>query len=172
MMDWLRVTSSQSIEHSGLSKRHPSSSWKAVAFTRLELRMGNAYFIGKILSSRGIRASYSLSFLEVVVACDVVDNESSSTSRDDGADYNESLEEKQKVGDIVCVSGKVRIMRSKNHYEMREYNMDVLQDEKDPSFCAQRGGRISYPSKEVLPSNIDPIPEDLAHDFGLLCLHD
>lgn len=24
----------------------------------------------------------------------------------------------------------------------------------------------------MLPSNIDPIPEDLARDFGLLCLHD
>ncbi|XP_055809560.1 ATP-dependent DNA helicase homolog RECG, chloroplastic isoform X2 [Solanum dulcamara] len=176
-------------------------------------------FIGKIKSSRGIKASYSLSFLEVVVACDVVDNESPSTSRDDGADlmsdktgngrkktvflhlkkffrgtrftylpFLKSLEEKQKVGDIVCVSGKVRIMRSKNHYEMREYNMDVLQDEKDPSFCAQGRPYPIYPSKgglssnflrdvisralKVLPSNIDPIPEDLAHDFGLLCLHD
>ncbi|KAM3269722.1 ATP-dependent DNA helicase RECG, chloroplastic isoform X1 [Capsicum chacoense] len=176
-------------------------------------------FIGKILSSRGIRASYSLSFLEVVVACDVVDNESLSTSEDDGADlmtdktdngrkrtvflhlkkffrgtrftylpFLKSLEEKQKVGDIVCVSGKVRIMRSKNHYEMREYNMDVLQDENDPSFCAQGRPYPIYPSKgglssnflrdvisrtlKVLPSNIDPIPEDLAHDFGLLCLHD
>lgn len=79
-----------------------------------------------------------MSFLEVVVACDVVDNESPSTSRDDGADlmsdkadngrkktvflhlkkffrgtrftylpFLKSLEEKQKVGDIVCVSGKV-----------------------------------------------------------------
>ncbi|XP_009783194.1 ATP-dependent DNA helicase homolog RECG, chloroplastic isoform X2 [Nicotiana sylvestris] len=176
-------------------------------------------FVGKILSSRGVRASYSLSFLEVVVACDVVDSESPSTSRDDGAalesdkadsgrkktvflhlkkffrgtrftylPFLKSLEEKQKVGDIVCVSGKVRIMRSKNHYEMREYNMDVLQDENDPSFCAQGRPYPIYPSKgglspnflrdvisrtlKVLPSNIDPIPEDLAHDFGLLCLRD
>lgn len=44
-------------------------------------------------------------------------------------------------------------MRSKNHYEMREYNMDVLQDEKDPSFCAQGRPYPIYPSKGGLSSN-------------------
>ncbi|CAK9165227.1 unnamed protein product [Ilex paraguariensis] len=88
-------------------------------------------FVGKILSSRGIKASYSFSFLEVVVGCEVVDIESTSGHMVDEIDsgskrmiylhlkkffrgtrftfqpFLRSLQEKYKEGDIVCVSGKV-----------------------------------------------------------------
>lgn len=38
-------------------------------------------------------------------------------------------------------------MRAKNHYEMREYNIDVLEDGKDLSFCAKQRPYPIYPSK-------------------------
>ena len=38
-------------------------------------------------------------------------------------------------------------MRTKNHYEMREYNIDVLEDGKDLSFCVKERPYPIYPSK-------------------------
>lgn len=169
-------------------------------------------FIGKILSSRGVRASYSFSFLEVVVGCEIAENQSTSEHTVDDTDnkgkkkiyfhlkkffrgtrftfqpFLRSIEEKHKEGDIVCVSGKVRSMRAKDHFEMREYNIDVLEDQNDSSFRAKERPYPIYPSKgglnpdflrnmiaralQVLPANIDPIPKDITQDFGLLSLHD
>ncbi|KAB1205712.1 ATP-dependent DNA helicase RecG [Morella rubra] len=169
-------------------------------------------FIGKILSSRGIRASYSFSFLEVVVGCEITENESTSalTANDINGKgkktiylhlkkffrgtrftfqpFLKSLEGKHKEGEIVCVSGKVKTMRTKDHFEMREYNIDVIEDEKDSSFHAKGRPYPIYPSKgglspdflrdiiaraiQVLPVNIDPIPKDIIQDFGLLDLYD
>lgn len=168
--------------------------------------------IGKILSSRGIRASYSFSFLEVVVGCEIAENQSTSEYTVDDIDskgkktiylhlkkffrgtrftfqpFLKSLEGKHKEGEIVCVSGKVRIMRTKDHFEMREYNIDVLEDQEDSSFRAKGRPYPIYPSKgglnpnflrdiiaralQALPVNIDPIPKDVTQDFGLLSLHD
>ncbi|KAL3510597.1 hypothetical protein ACH5RR_029998 [Cinchona calisaya] len=168
-------------------------------------------FVGKILSSRGIRASYSFSFLEVVVACEVTENCSTSEGMIDETEnrrprticlhlkkffrgtrftyqpFLKSLESKHKEGDIVCVSGKVRTMRTKDHYEMREYTLDTLQDE-DSSACGKEKLYPIYPSKgglkpnflkdiisrglQVLPANIDPIPEVIREDFALVCLCD
>nr|POF12508.1 atp-dependent dna helicase like recg, chloroplastic [Quercus suber] len=92
-------------------------------------------FIGKILSSRGIRASYSFSFLEVVVGCEIAENQSNPehTADDVGSKekktiylhlkkffrgsrftfqpFLKSLEAKHKEGEVVCVSGKVRVLR-------------------------------------------------------------
>ncbi|CAM8883886.1 unnamed protein product [Rhodiola kirilowii] len=167
-------------------------------------------FFGKILSSRGVKASYSFSFLEVVVGCDVADTES--TSEDTAASSSENkrsiylhlkkffrgarftnygflrcLEGKHKEGDIVCVSGKVRPMRP-DHYEMREYNLDVLEDEQDLSLRAEGRPYPIYPSKgsinsnqmrdiiwrlvQELPAKIDPIPNDIIEDFGLVSLYE
>ncbi|XP_062150133.1 ATP-dependent DNA helicase homolog RECG, chloroplastic-like isoform X2 [Alnus glutinosa] len=166
--------------------------------------------IGKILSSRGIRNSCSFSFLEVVVGCEIADNQSTSEHTVDDIDskgkktiylhlkkffhgtrftfqpFLKSLEEKHKEGEIVCVSGKVGTMHTKDHFEMREYNIDALEDQKDLSFCAKEKPYLIYPSKgglnpnflrdiiaralRSLPVNIDPIPKDVTQGFGLLSL--
>ncbi|XP_062111094.1 ATP-dependent DNA helicase homolog RECG, chloroplastic isoform X2 [Humulus lupulus] len=169
-------------------------------------------FMGKILSSRGIRASSSFSFLEVVVSCEIGKSESNFKNETDGRDLKEnktiylhlkkffrgtrftfkpflqSLQGKHKEGDIVCVSGQVRTMSTKNHYEMREYNIDVLEDDKDSSFHVRGRPYPIYPSKgglkpkllrdiiasalQALPVNVDPIPRSIIQDFGLPSLYD
>nr|XP_023910609.1 ATP-dependent DNA helicase homolog RECG, chloroplastic-like [Quercus suber] len=161
---------------------------------------------------RGIRASYSFSFLEVVVGCEIAENQSNPEHTADDVGRKEkktiylhlkkffrgsrftfqpflkSLEAKHKEGEVVCVSGKVRSMRSEGHFEMREYNIDVIQEEQDSSFRAKGRPYPIYPSKgginpiflrdtiaralKALPVNIDPIPKDITQDFKLLTLHD
>lgn len=82
------------------------------------------------ITCRGIRASYSFSFLEVVVGCEIAERESNSGcmvgdntggkkiiylhlkkffrgTRFTFQPFLRSLEEKHKEGEIVCVSGKV-----------------------------------------------------------------
>ncbi|XP_034683646.1 ATP-dependent DNA helicase homolog RECG, chloroplastic isoform X3 [Vitis riparia] len=167
--------------------------------------------IGKILSSRGVKASCSFSFLEVVVGCEIADCESKYEqmigandswgkktiylhlkkffrgTRFTNVPFLRCLQEKHKEGDIVCVSGKVRTMRTKDHYEMREYNLDLIEDDQDSSVCPKGRPYSIYPSKgglnsnflrdiisralHSLPVNIDPIPKDIIEDFGLLSLH-
>lgn len=168
-------------------------------------------FVGKILSSRATKASYSLSFLEVVVGCEVADSELTSEHVVDETHHKskriwlhlkkffrgtrftfqpflKSLQQKQKEGDIVCVSGKVRTMSKQDHYEMREYNMDIIEDQQDSSGRVDGKPYPIYPSKgglkpnflrdiisralKTLPFNLDPIPEDITRDYGLLRLHD
>ncbi|XVF02841.1 hypothetical protein REPUB_Repub04eG0209200 [Reevesia pubescens] len=168
-------------------------------------------FVGKIMSSRGIRASYSFSFLEVIVGCEVANNESTLEQIYDDTDtqaekkiylhlkkffrgarfashpFLRSLEGKHRLGELVCVSGKVRAL-SKDHYEMREYSIDVLKDENDSSIITKGRAYPIYPSKgglkpdflrdiiaralQAVTVNIDPIPEEIIKEFGLLCLHD
>ncbi|KAK1577879.1 hypothetical protein Q3G72_025617 [Acer saccharum] len=183
-------------------------------------------FIGTILSSRGIKAGYSFSFVEVVVSCEIADDKATSGHMDDNVDswgkktiylddnadsgekktiylhlkkyfrgsrftsipFLRSLEGKHKLGDFVCVSGKVKTMRTKDHYEMREYNIDVLKDEDDVSLRAKGRPYSIYPSKgglnpnligntiaralQLLPVNFDPIPKEITQEFGLMCLYD
>ncbi|KAI3760002.1 hypothetical protein L1987_50390 [Smallanthus sonchifolius] len=108
-------------------------------------------FIGKVISSRGIKAS---------------------------------------SGDIVCVSGKVRSMRTKDHYEIREYSLDLIRDDDDDdeSACAEGRPYPIYPSEgglnpkllgdtitsvlDTLPPDIDPIPKNILQMFGLTSLRD
>jgi hypothetical protein len=85
-------------------------------------------------SCRGIRASYTFSFLEVVVGCEIAENQSTSEHTVDDIDskgkkkiylhlkkffrgtrftfqpFLKSLEQKHKEGEIVCVSGKVSFL--------------------------------------------------------------
>jgi ATP-dependent DNA helicase RecG len=169
-------------------------------------------FVGNVLSSRGIKASFSFSFLEVVVECEVADIDSNSELGSDESNYKskktiylhlkkyfrgtrftcqpflKSLQEKHKIGDVVCVSGKVKTMRTKNHYEMREYNIDVIQDRDSSNDCAKERPYPIYPSKgglspsflrgiisrtlQDLPANVDPIPKEITKDFDLIRLHD
>ncbi|XP_031268917.1 ATP-dependent DNA helicase homolog RECG, chloroplastic isoform X2 [Pistacia vera] len=171
-------------------------------------------FVGNVLSSRGMRAGCSFSFLEVIVGCEVADIKVTSEDMDDdivvasdrkkkiylhlkrffrgtrftSIPFLRSIEGKHKVGEFVCVSGKVRAMRSKDHYEMREYNIDVLKDEDDLSLLAKGRPYPIYPSKgglnpdilrdtiasalNVLPVNFDPIPKEVTQEFKLLSLYD
>lgn len=87
-----------------------------------------------LFSCRGIRASCSFSFLEVVVGCDIADYESSHEDTIDDTNccrnktiylhlkkffrgtrftfqpFLKSIQEKHKEGEIVCVSGKVSLL--------------------------------------------------------------
>lgn len=171
-------------------------------------------FVGKVLSSRGIKASCSLSFLEVIVGCEVAESGSASacmvSEKTSGSKrtiylhlkkffrgtrftyqpFLRSIQEKQKAGDIVCVSGKVRTMsmRTKDHYEMREYSLDLIRDDDDESACAEGRPYPIYPSKgglnpkllgdiiarvlDALPPDVDPIPKNILQMFGLKSLRD
>lgn len=44
-------------------------------------------------------------------------------------------------------------MRTKDHFEMREYNIDVLEDQEDSSFRAKGRPYPIYPSKGGLNPN-------------------
>ncbi|XP_074328704.1 ATP-dependent DNA helicase homolog RECG1, chloroplastic/mitochondrial isoform X1 [Apium graveolens] len=169
-------------------------------------------FVGKVLSSRGVRASFTLSFLEVVVGCEITEIDSTSEQYTDEIEYKrkktvylhlmkffrgtrftfqpflKSLQAKHKEGEIVCVSGKVRSMHAKDHYEMREYNMDVIPDGNASCASGTERPYPIYPSKgginpnilkniisrvlPVLPGNIDPIPRNITEEFGLVPLRD
>ncbi|KAG8366719.1 hypothetical protein BUALT_Bualt17G0108600 [Buddleja alternifolia] len=169
-------------------------------------------FVGRIMSSKGIRASCSFSFLEVVVACEVENIEPNSECMDDEVQntrkrtiylhlkkffrgtrftytpFLRSIQEKHREGDVVCVSGKVRTMRNKDHFEMREYNIDVLENEGDSCVYAKGRPYPIYPSKKglnpdflrdiisralkTLPIDLDPLPKDVTREFGLLALSD
>lgn len=169
-------------------------------------------FVGKIMSSKGIRASSSFSYLEVVVASDVLDIEPSSDGTADevekrkkrtiylhlkkffrGARFTympflKSIQGKHKEGDVVCVSGKVRSMRNKDHFEMREYSIDVVSNEGDSCVFAKGRPYPIYPSKKglnpdffrdnisralkLLPACLDPLPKDVSRDFHLPSLSD
>ncbi|KAL0463478.1 UNVERIFIED_CONTAM: ATP-dependent DNA helicaseRECG, chloroplastic [Sesamum latifolium] len=169
-------------------------------------------FVGKIMSSRGIRASSSFSFLEVVVACEVADADPNPECTPDKLEERQkrtiylhlkkffrgtrftcspflrSIQEKHREGEIVCVSGKVRTMRGKDHFEMREYNIDMLNGEDDS--CVYPKGRPYpiYPSKKglnpeflrdiisralkTLPVELDTLPKDVTRDLCLPSLSD
>ncbi|XP_010430642.1 PREDICTED: ATP-dependent DNA helicase homolog RECG, chloroplastic [Camelina sativa] len=169
-------------------------------------------FVGKVLSSKGVRASSSFSFLEVIVSCEISDRdrtpENLSCNDEDKArksiflhlkkffrgtrftwqPFLNAIQEKHKVGDLVCVSGKVKSLRADNHFEMREYNIDVLKDDEESSLRAQGRPYPIYPSKgglnpkflsdvisralRILPANMDPIPKEITTIFGLPSLND
>ncbi|KAJ8769268.1 hypothetical protein K2173_002196 [Erythroxylum novogranatense] len=167
--------------------------------------------VGKILSSRGVRAGFSFAFVEVVVGCDIEDNECQYTSDDkvNGREkrfiylhlkkffrgtrftsqpFLKCLEGKHKPGELVCVSGKVKGMPTKDHYEMREYNIDVIKDAGDSSLHVEGRPYPIYPSKgglnpdllrsiiaramQELSADVDPIPKDVIQDCRLLSLHE
>ncbi|KAJ4974770.1 hypothetical protein NE237_007944 [Protea cynaroides] len=177
-----------------------------------EINDGNyLIFYGKVVSSRGIKAGAAFSFLEVVVVCEIAASEVGSKPNSDdligegkkklylhlkkfyrGARFTNqyflmSLQSKHQEGDLVCVSGKVKIMPKKDHFEMREYNIDVLEDEKKPDIDGHVRPYPLYPSKggmsptllreivsralQSLSTDIDPIPKDICEEFGLLTLH-
>ncbi|XWS69325.1 hypothetical protein CRYUN_Cryun04dG0169500 [Craigia yunnanensis] len=79
-----------------------------------------------------------------------------------------SLQGKHKLGELVCVSGKMRAL-SKVHYEMREYSIDVLKDENDSSVITKGRPYPIYVSKGGLNPNFlrDIIARFVPHYFVL-----
>ncbi|KAJ0240511.1 ATP-dependent DNA helicase RECG [Hirschfeldia incana] len=170
-------------------------------------------FVGKIVSSKAVRASSSFSFLEVIVSCEVTGRDQTPENLSCNADddkvgktfylhlkrffrgtrftwqpFLNSIQEKHRPGDFVCVSGKVKALRAENHFEMKEYNIDVLRDEDESSLSAQGRPYPIYPAKgglspkflsdvissalRILPTNMDPLPKEITKIFGLPSLHD
>ncbi|KAF9673989.1 hypothetical protein SADUNF_Sadunf10G0081100 [Salix dunnii] len=190
-------------------------------FPRTYADLQNAHFgiddgqylisVGKVTSSRAVKASYSLAFAEVIVACEIINNVSKQLIDDNNTEgkktiylhlkkyfrgtrftylpFLKKVEAKHKLGDVVCVSGKVRAMSTKgDHYEIREYNIDVLKDREDSSFTVEGRPYPIYPSKgglnpdflrdtisrvvRALVADVDPIPKEIIQEFGLLRLHE
>ncbi|XP_011038654.1 PREDICTED: uncharacterized protein LOC105135468 isoform X3 [Populus euphratica] len=190
-------------------------------FPRTYADLQNAHFgiddgqylisVGKVTSSRAVKASYSLAFAEVIVACEIINNESKHLIDDNNTGgkktiylhlkkyfrgtrftclpFLKKVEAKHKLGDVVCVSGKVRTMSTKgDHYEIKEYNIDVLKDTEDSSSIVEGRPYPIYPSKgglnpdflrdtisravQALLADVDPIPKEIIQDFGLLRLHE
>ncbi|KAL0424639.1 UNVERIFIED_CONTAM: ATP-dependent DNA helicaseRECG, chloroplastic [Sesamum radiatum] len=132
-------------------------------------------FVGKIMSSRGIRASSSFSFLEVVVACEVAD-----------ADPNPE-----------CTPNKLEERQKRTIFAFEEvfpwYPLRMLTFSKKYSGKAQ-GGRyclcqwevflaflfVQYSTSGViyaralktLPVELDPLPKDVTRDLCLPSLSD
>uniref|UniRef100_A0A6N2MXL5 DNA 3'-5' helicase n=1 Tax=Salix viminalis TaxID=40686 RepID=A0A6N2MXL5_SALVM len=152
-------------------------------FPRTYADLQNAHFgiddgqylisVGKVTSSRAVKASYSLAFAEVIVACEIINNSKRNT--------NQEM--------LSVLSGKVRAMSTKgDHYEIREYNIDVLKDREDSSFTVEERPYPIYPSKgglnpdflrdtisrvvRALVADVDPIPKEIIQEFGLLRLHE
>lgn len=134
-------------------------------------------FVGRILSSRAIKAINPLSILEVIVQSEVDHMAKSEGESDDSNSgkkktiyfhlkkylrghrftswrFLKVLEKKHKEGDIVCVSGKVRRTSKEDHYEMGAYSLDVIENEEDSSILEK--GRLYpiYPSKGGLKAQL------------------
>lgn len=142
--------------------------------------------VGTVLSSRGIKAR-SLSFLEVVVSCEMVNLETSihenegchnedekiiylhlkrffSGARFTNRPFLESIQSKYKYGDRVYISGKVKKMCTKGHFEMRQFTIDVLDQEDESSSHMEK---MPYP---IYPSKIGLKPEFLKDTISRLGL--
>ncbi|KAK8916881.1 DEAD-box ATP-dependent RNA helicase 21 [Platanthera zijinensis] len=156
--------------------------------------------VGTISSSRAVRASSSLSFLHIIVSCECFDDNGTSKKNIylhlkkffSGARFTcqpflRSLQSKCKVGSLVYVSGKVKKLRCNDHYEMREHNIDVL-EESEKNVQIHKCPYPLYPSKAglkpqilmdaisralmILSRDIDPIPNDILEEFNLPNLFD
>ncbi|KAL9246275.1 hypothetical protein vseg_019831 [Gypsophila vaccaria] len=128
-------------------------------------------FVGKVLSSRAIKASFSLSFHEVIVCGEAVDHMVGPEVDPGGLNNGEKrqiylhlkkffrgtrftsqgflkiLENKHKEGAIVCASGKVKTTSKAGHYEMREYSLDFIENEGESSLPMKGRPYPIYPSK-------------------------
>ncbi|CAA6661239.1 unnamed protein product [Spirodela intermedia] len=169
-------------------------------------------FVGTVLASRGIKASISFSFVEVLVGCEFADGNHNfdDSNKDHSSKQNRivylhlkkyfrgtrftnqsflrSLQSKYKEGDHVCVSGKVKKLQTEDHYEMREYSIDILDEDGGSNPHAERRPYPLYPAKaglkpgflrdiisralKVVERDIDPIPRMVLSEFNLVDLRD
>lgn len=172
-------------------------------------------FFGRILSSRGRRAGFSGGIVEVIIGCQIPRTDEYCTRSDQ--DYKDKgkrtiyihlkryfrgvrftntwildkLRSKYNEGDLVSVSGKVRALEEDDHFEIREYNFDVLKEEADVIRSEVRGKEETYPiypSKgvldpkyigecirrvlEFLPAEMDPLPANVCQKFNLMKLRE
>lgn len=172
-------------------------------------------FFGRILSSRGRRTGYSGGIVEVIIGCQIHTAVEYCTSSDHdhqdkgkktvyihlkryfrGARFAntwvlDKLRSKYKEGDPVSVSGKVRALEEDDHFEIRDFNFDVLKEEEDLTTSEERG-KVEpcpiYPSKgaldpkyigecirrvlECLPVEMDPLPDNVRQKFNLMKLRE
>ncbi|KAG8059662.1 hypothetical protein GUJ93_ZPchr0002g26208 [Zizania palustris] len=167
---------------------------------------------GTIISSRGVRIKHALSFLEVVVSCSIIENELSSSvkSCNSGADQKKTvhlhlkkffsgtrfssqsflncISSKYREGDIVYVSGKIKKALANHHYDLKEYTIDMLEEEEQQCTLLDRKPYPIYPSKaglkpsllsisisralKMLNPDIDPMPHKVLVEFNLPNLFD
>lgn len=172
-------------------------------------------FFGRILSSRGRRAGNSGGIVEVIIGCQIRTALEYCTGSDhDHQDKGkktvyihlkryfrgvrfastwllDKLRSKYKEGDPVSVSGKVRALEADDHFEIRDYSFDVLEEEADLTTSEVRG-KVEpcpiYPSKgaldpkyigecirrvlECLPVEMDPLPDNVRQKFNLMKLRE
>ncbi|KAL9252860.1 ATP-dependent DNA helicase homolog RECG, chloroplastic-like protein [Drosera capensis] len=165
-------------------------------------------FVGRIFSSKAERRA-SCSFLEVIVECDAHDHDPASEREMDYAGVRKiymhlktwysgirftymrfltRIQQKHKVGDMVCVTGKVKRMPTEDHFEMTGYRLVTIENTPEAFVDAEGKPYPIYSAKgalrplvikdmiaRVLPSlsgDIDPIPKRVREKFGLLHLPD
>ncbi|KAL6635002.1 hypothetical protein ACP70R_027673 [Stipagrostis hirtigluma subsp. patula] len=168
-------------------------------------------FFGTVISSRGIKVKSTLGFLEVVVGCSIVETELSSSveSSNSGAEqktihlhlkkffsgtrfssqyFLNCMSGKHKEGDLVYVSGKIKKALANDHYELKEYTIDRLEQEGEQSTMLDRKPHPIYPSKaglkpsllgvfisralKMLTPDVDPMPPEVLIEFNLPNLFD
>ncbi|KAG2264567.1 hypothetical protein Bca52824_071646 [Brassica carinata] len=139
-------------------------------------------FVGKIVSSKAVRASSSFSFLEVIVSCEV-------TGRDQTPE-NLSCNADDKVGKTFYLHLK-RFFRGDalrgNHFSIvykRNIDLGTLyalagsSGRPYPIYPAKGGLSPKFLSDvisralRILPTNMDPLPKEITTIFGLPSLHD
>ncbi|KAM0910992.1 hypothetical protein ACQ4PT_013850 [Festuca glaucescens] len=168
-------------------------------------------FFGTIISSKGVKIRSTLGLVEVVVGCSIVKTglSSSAMSCNSGAEQKKTIHlhlkkffsgtrfsspyflncisSKHKEGDLVYVSGKVKKVLSNGHYDLKEYTIDMLEEEQQSTLPDRKPYPI-YPSKaglearllgqsisrtlKMLTPDIDPIPPEVLAEFNLANLFD
>ncbi|CAM0944576.1 unnamed protein product [Alopecurus aequalis] len=168
-------------------------------------------FFGTVISSKGVKIKSNLGLVEVVVGCSIAETElsSSTMSCNSGAEqkkrihlhlkkflsgtrfsspyFLKCMSSKHKEGDLVYVSGKVKKVLTNGHYDLKEYTIDMLEEEQQSTLLDRKPYPI-YPSKagldarllgesisralKMLTPDIDPIPPEVLAEFNLANLFD
>ncbi|KAG0500228.1 hypothetical protein HPP92_000300 [Vanilla planifolia] len=156
-------------------------------------------FVGKVSSSRAIKISSSLSFLEIVVNVELVNDLEMCKKninlhlkffrgvRFTYQPFLRSIQSKYELGAHVYITGKVKKMLHEDHYEIREYNIGVLEEEDlngqvenllYPIYPSKAGMKPSFlkdiitRALKVLSKDIDPIPNNILQELNLPNLYD
>uniref|UniRef100_A0A0E0GC16 Helicase C-terminal domain-containing protein n=1 Tax=Oryza nivara TaxID=4536 RepID=A0A0E0GC16_ORYNI len=167
---------------------------------------------GTVVSSRGARLKHTLGYLEVVVSCSIIESELSSSvkscnsqaeqkktihlhlkkffsgTRFSSPSFLKCISSKYKEGDLAYVSGKIKKALTKDHYDLREYTIDMLEEEEQQCTLLDRKPYPIYPSKaglkpsllslsisralKMLTPDIDPMPHEVLVEFNLPNLFD
>ncbi|XP_015689606.1 ATP-dependent DNA helicase homolog RECG, chloroplastic [Oryza brachyantha] len=166
---------------------------------------------GTVVSSRGARLKHTLGYLEVVVSCSLIESELSSSDKscNSGAaekktihlhlkkffsgtrfasqSFLKCISSKYREGDLAYVSGKIHKSLANGHYDLREYTIDMLEEEQQCNLLDRKPYPI-YPSKagvkpsllsffisralKMLTPGIDPMPHEVLVEFNLPNLFD